>query len=617
LHTKIDEHEIEVQILNIQHDTAINKLKEEKSNSLKQIEDGKCFISKLQTQVVAVEKEKEKLTEEHNKYMNDVEEQFKVLKEKYEEQQKKSSDSMSVLKICLTEAEKKYHELLKKNDMIVEQLKNAEQKNSKEIDTFEKKHRDTVSRYEENIQRLKKNHQQQLKELKEVLESELSLAKEKLSSNHKSILEKEVDKHRVECTDIIEKCKETENTLNHRISVLSNELCVVRDKLALAEEKNRLSERQLWEKQKYEDTKLDEMKKKDDKLNELQQEVTLLKGKVFTNSQKYSNETHNLRVQIDELQDIRTSNELGINDLQMKCLKLSEKCQLLENEKKDSDKHLENASNVINQKLKMTEKELENQMKEKRELRAQFAREIESVRSQMSENESTKMQEHLRIIKQLNERHEEEINFIMKKHKKELDSFKNELEKRKSTDLANMSKEYKDQIEKLSDALSEKTTHVNQLQEKFEVLSSQYLDKQKLSESVRQCMDQLQKEVTSLKLQLSIAEADKTSFKAENLQLKSSLNELMSQMSTITSNHKNELKNTEERAKQVTENRWKEILKNELKYLRQELQEQHNEIHTAAMNKLINIKDSELKDAEENWLEEKRSLTRKVLIIKI
>ena len=51
----------------------------------------------------------------------------------------------------------------------------------------------------------------------------------------------------------------------------------------------------------------------------------------------------------------------------------------------------------------------------------------------------------------------------------------------------------------------------------------------------------------------------------------------------------------------------------ELSSLRQELQQQYNEMNQAALNKTIDLKDKAFKEAEQKWEKDKNRLLQKVL----
>lgn len=50
----------------------------------------------------------------------------------------------------------------------------------------------------------------------------------------------------------------------------------------------------------------------------------------------------------------------------------------------------------------------------------------------------------------------------------------------------------------------------------------------------------------------------------------------------------------------------------EILSLREELQRQNDEISKAALKKMVDIKDTALKSAQDNWLKEKATLSEKV-----
>lgn len=50
---------------------------------------------------------------------------------------------------------------------------------------------------------------------------------------------------------------------------------------------------------------------------------------------------------------------------------------------------------------------MERQLQEKRELRAEFARDIEAAKSQMSEKEDHLIKEHWKVLQQLKDKHQQ------------------------------------------------------------------------------------------------------------------------------------------------------------------------------------------------------------------
>lgn len=109
-------------------------------------------------------------------------------------------------------------------------------------------------------------------------------------------------------------------------------------------------------------------------------------------------------------------------------------------------------------------------------------------------------------------------------------------------------------------------------------------------------------------------------------------------MSSLQKQHSENLTNTETRVKKEMELYWSNKIKlvyyriylictcnieggiiivyyffrAELKALREELRIQNEEINRAALNKMADIKDTSLKQAEETWLKEKKNLLQKV-----
>lgn len=94
-----------------------------------------------------------------------------------------------------------------------------------------------------------------------------------------------------------------------------------------------------------------------------------------------------------------------------------------------------------------------------------------------------------------------------------------------------------------------------------------------------------------------------------------------------SSEHESELKNVQEMIKLETEREWMAKLKykqyqlhvfdfnenrNELESLHNELDEQHNEMQQSAINKVIEIKEGELRVAKENWMKQEKYLLNKV-----
>ena len=56
--------------------------------------------------------------------------------------------------------------------------------------------------------------------------------------------------------------------------------------------------------------------------------------------------------------------------------------------------------------------------------------------------------------------------------------------------------------------------------------------------------------------------------------------------------------------------------RNELDLLQKDLDEQHKEMHSSAINKLVEIKENDFKRAEETWSNEKQKLLEKVTKLK-
>lgn len=65
MHTKIDDHEEEMESQAAQHKVEISRLIDESSSRLKQWEEERTCVENLQIQLADIEKEKERLTNEH------------------------------------------------------------------------------------------------------------------------------------------------------------------------------------------------------------------------------------------------------------------------------------------------------------------------------------------------------------------------------------------------------------------------------------------------------------------------------------------------------------------------------------------------------------------------
>ena len=133
-------------------------------------------------------------------------------------------------------------------------------------------------------------------ELKEQQEQELISVKQSLSN--KALLENEIKKHKDEYQSLLDKSKDIEHNTSQTISKLSSELCQVKDKLALAEEKNRKMEKEIYERDKDGDTVLSKLKEKEEKIGQLVKQVQELKEKETIATERY-------KQQKDETKKIR------------------------------------------------------------------------------------------------------------------------------------------------------------------------------------------------------------------------------------------------------------------------------------------------------------------------
>lgn len=129
-------------------------------------------------------------------------------------------------------------------------------------------------------------------------------------------------------------------------------------------------------------------------------------------------------VRIGELEAVCVSQEHDLSDLCNEIKSLSENCEQLEVEKMKSLQNAEDSASDASQKILKLEKvsklleidnviylflslsqQLEYVAQEKCELRAQFAREIEASRSQLSQRETNLEESHFKTLEEMRERH--------------------------------------------------------------------------------------------------------------------------------------------------------------------------------------------------------------------
>ena len=72
MHSKIDDHEDEVNLLIREHEAKLKSISEEKDNQLKLLEEQKTISTKLQTDLSSLEVEKDKLIKDHVRIINYV-----------------------------------------------------------------------------------------------------------------------------------------------------------------------------------------------------------------------------------------------------------------------------------------------------------------------------------------------------------------------------------------------------------------------------------------------------------------------------------------------------------------------------------------------------------------
>lgn len=127
-------------------------------------------------------------------------------------------------------------------------------------------------------------------------------------------------------------------------------------------------------------------------------------------------------MRIGELEAVCVSQEHDLSDLCNEIKSLSENCEKLEVEKMKSLQNAEDSASDASQKILKLEKvsklleidnviylflsqQLEYVAQEKCELRAQFAREIEASRSQLSQRKTNLEESHFKTLEEMRERH--------------------------------------------------------------------------------------------------------------------------------------------------------------------------------------------------------------------
>lgn len=129
------------------------------------------------------------------------------------------------------------------------------------------------------MKQLKKEHERALKELTERKEKELLELRESLAKERDGLLQNEMEAYRLSFEKLRNDFAESESELKGQLSFLSSDLSTVKDKLAVADQRNRDLEKDLALRNKSSQA-IDEMlRERDRELTEVKSELNIFKEK--------------------------------------------------------------------------------------------------------------------------------------------------------------------------------------------------------------------------------------------------------------------------------------------------------------------------------------------------
>lgn len=614
MNTKLDESESQFQCLKTQYQKELQLIEEEKSVKTKLWEEERTLVAILQTQVTSLETQKEKLSHEKEACIGAMENRLQQQQNQLEEVEK----TLSATKSALSHQETELHNLEAVSSNLRHELKDTKEKADEEIEALNQKCSFVIEANEKAVKQLTKDHERALKDLTSSKEKELLELRESLTKQRDGQLQNEMEAYRLSFEKLRSDFAEKESQLNEQLSFLSTNLSTVKDNLAVAEQRNRDLERDLDMKTKSSQTVDDLLKEKEEELTKVISELGVFKEKsslALGKCEQQSKEMKSMAVRIGELEAVRVSQEHDLSDLCNKLKAVSDNCEMLEIEKMTSVQNAKETADGASQKITKLEKQLESVAQEKRELRAQFAREIEASRSQLNQRETDLEGIHLKELEELRERHNKELDLLIKENEQRLIELRQQLESQNSSELSNRDQKYSNRIAELTETLSGKIAEIRNLRSSQQSFLESVTEKEKLLESSKSRVDQLTRDLSFCGDSLCSVRGERDAFKEKIIQLELSIDDLNHKLAANANKHKEEVAVTELRVREEIETYWSSKLKDELSSLRNELQRQNEEISQASLKKMVDIKDTALKGAQEVWSKEKETLLQKIAVL--
>uniref|UniRef100_A0A1X7VPZ6 Protein FAM184A/B N-terminal domain-containing protein n=1 Tax=Amphimedon queenslandica TaxID=400682 RepID=A0A1X7VPZ6_AMPQE len=614
LNTKLDESESQFQCLKAQHQKELQLIEEEKSVKTKLWEEERTLVAILQTQVASLETQKEKLGHEKEAYIGAMENRLQQQQSQLEEVEK----TLSATKSELSHQETELRNLEALSSNLRHELKDTKEKAGEEIEALNQKCSFVIEANEKAVKQLTNDHERAMKDLASNKEKELLELRESLTKQRDGQLQNEMEAYKLSFEKLRSEFAEKESQLNEQLSFLSSDLSTVKDNLAVAEQRNRDLERDLDMKAKSSRTIDDLLKEKEEELTKVISELGVFKEKsslALGKCEQQSEEMKSMAVRIGELEAVRVSQEHDLSDLCNKLKAMSENCELLEIEKMTSVQNAKETADGASQKIKKLEKQLESVAQEKRELRAQFAREIEASRSQLTQRETDLEGIHLKELEEMRAKHIKELDSMIKENEQRLIELRKQLESQNSSELSNRDQKYSNRIAELTETLSGKIAEIRSLRSSQQSLLESVTEKEKLLGSSKSRVDQLTRDLSFCGDSLCSVRGERDAFKEKIIQLELSIDDLNHKLAAAANRHKEEVSATETRVREEMETYWSSKLKDELSLLRNELQRQNEEISQASLKKMVDIKDTALKGAQEVWSKEKETLLQKIVVL--